>query len=42
MVELLARLIINAALLLIVSRLVSGLYVEGWGAAFIGAIVLVF
>ena len=40
MVELLARLIINAALLLIVSRLVSGLYVEGWGAAFIGAIVL--
>ena len=40
MVELLARLIINAALLLIVSRLVPGLYVEGWGSAFIGAIVL--
>jgi len=40
MVELLARLIINAALLLIISRLVPGLYVEGWGSAFIGAIVL--
>jgi putative membrane protein len=39
-VELLIRLIINAALLLIVSRLVPGLYVEGWGSAFIGAIVL--
>ena len=40
MVELLARLIINAALLLIVSRLVPGLYVEGWGSALIGAMVL--
>jgi putative membrane protein len=40
MVELLARLIINAALLLIVAKLVPGLYVEGWGSAFIGAIVL--
>jgi putative membrane protein len=40
MVELVARLIINAALLLLVSRLVPGLYVEGWGSAFIGAIVL--
>ena len=40
MVELLVRLIINAALLLIVSRLVPGLYVEGWGSAFIGAMVL--
>jgi hypothetical protein len=37
MVELLIRLIINAALLLIVARLVPGLYVEGWGSAFIGA-----
>jgi putative membrane protein len=40
MVELLARLIINAALLLIVSRLVPGLYVEGWGAALVGAVAL--
>jgi uncharacterized membrane protein YvlD (DUF360 family) len=40
MVELLARLVINAALLLVVSRLVPGLYVEGWSSAFIGAIVL--
>ena len=40
MVELLARLIINAALLLIVSRLVPGLSVEGWGSAIIGAVVL--
>jgi len=40
MIDLLARLIINAALLLFVSRLVPGLYVEGWGSAFIGAIVL--
>jgi putative membrane protein len=40
MVELLARLIINAALLLVVSRLVPGLSVEGWGSAFIGAMVL--
>lgn len=40
MVELFLRLIINAALLMFVSRLVPGLYVEGWGAAFVGAIVL--
>jgi putative membrane protein len=40
MVELLARLVINAVLLLLVSRLVPGFYVEGWGSAFIGAIVL--
>jgi len=40
MVELFLRLIINATLLMFVSRLVLGLYVEGWGAAFVGAIVL--
>ena len=40
MIELLTRLIINAALLMIVSRLIPGLYVEGWDSAFIGAIVL--
>ncbi len=40
MVELLVRLLVNAALLLVVSRLVPGLSVEGWGSAFIGAMVL--
>jgi putative membrane protein len=40
MVELLVRLIINAALLLVVARLVPGLYVDGWGSAFIGAVLL--
>ena len=40
MVELLLRLTINAVLLLVVSRLVPGLHVEGWGSAFIGAMVL--
>lgn len=40
MIELLARLVINAALLLFISRLAPGLCVEGWGSAFIGAIVL--
>jgi len=39
-IELLTRLIINAALLLFISRLVPGLYVEGWGSAFMGAMVL--
>jgi len=38
--ELLLRLVINAALLIFISRLVPGVYVEGWGSAFIGAIVL--
>jgi putative membrane protein len=40
MVEFLARLIINAALLLLVARVVPGVFVEDWGSAFIGAIVL--
>jgi putative membrane protein len=40
MIELLAHLVVNAALLLIVARLVTGLCVEGWGSAFIGALVL--
>jgi putative membrane protein len=39
-IELLSRLIINAALLLIISRLVPGLYVEGLGSAFLGAVAL--
>jgi putative membrane protein len=40
MIELLARLVINAALLVGVARVVPGFYVEGWGSAFIGALVL--
>ena len=40
MTELLVRLVINAALLMFISRLVPGLHVEGWGSAFIGAMVL--
>ena len=38
--EFLAHLIITAALILIVARLVPGIQVEGWGSAFIGALVL--
>jgi len=40
MAELLAHLVITAALLLIVARIVPGVHVEGWGSAFIGAIAL--
>ena len=40
MVEFLAHLIVSAALLLLVANLVPGIKVEGWGAAFIGALVL--
>ena len=40
MAELLAHLVITAALLLFVARIVPGVHVEGWGSAFIGAIVL--
>lgn len=36
----LARLIITAAMLLLVARLVKGIKVEGWRAAFIAALVL--
>ncbi|MBK9778359.1 MAG: phage holin family protein [bacterium] len=35
-----AHLLITAALLLLVARLVKGVKVEGWGPAFIGALVL--
>lgn len=35
-----AHLLITAALLLLVARLVTGVKVEGWGAAFIGALVM--
>jgi putative membrane protein len=40
MVAFLAHLLITAALLLLVANLVSGVHVEGWGPAFLGAIVL--
>lgn len=42
MVAFLAHLLITAALLLLVSNLVSGVRVAGWGPAFLGAIVLGF
>ena len=40
MIEFLAHLLISAALLLLVANLISGVEVDGWGSAFIGAIVL--
>ena len=40
LVELFVHLIVTAALILIVANLVSGIEVEGWGSAFIGALVL--
>ena len=38
----LEHLILTAALLLLVSNLVSGVHVQGWGSALVGAIVLGF
>jgi len=40
MVAFFAHLLVTAALLLLVANLVSGVRVAGWGAAFLGAIVL--
>ena len=40
MMELLAHLIITAALLLLVANMVSGMHIEGWGSAFLAALVL--
>jgi len=40
MVELLVHFLITAALLLLMARIVSGVEVEGWGAAFLGAVVM--
>jgi putative membrane protein len=40
MLAVLVHLVTTAALLLLVSRLVSGIQITGWGAAFIGAISL--
>jgi putative membrane protein len=42
MLAFLAHLILTAALLLLVANLVRGVQVQGWGSAFIGAIVLSF
>jgi putative membrane protein len=40
MLELLAHLIITAALLLLVANIVKGIQIDGWGSAFLAAIVL--
>jgi len=42
MLVFLEHLILTAALLLLVSNLVSGVHVQGWGSALVGAIVLGF
>ena len=42
MVLFLVHLILTAALLLLVSNLVRGVHVQGWGSALIGALVLGF
>jgi putative membrane protein len=39
-IEFLAHLVITSALLLLVSNIVPGLQVDGWGSAFIGALLL--
>jgi putative membrane protein len=39
-IQFLAHLFLTAALLLLVSNLVEGVRVEGWGAALLGALVL--
>ncbi len=40
MIALLLHLLLTAALILLVARMVSGVHVEGWGSAFLVAIVL--
>lgn len=40
MIELLAHLVITAALLLLVANIVKGVEIQGWGSAFLAAIVL--
>jgi putative membrane protein len=39
-IEFVAHLLLTAALLLLVANVVRGVEVEGWGSAFLGAIVL--
>jgi len=40
MIEIVAHLLLTAALLLLVANLVGGIEIEGWGPAFLGALVL--
>lgn len=40
MIEFLANLLISAALLLVVANVVSGVQIDSWGSAIIGALVL--
>jgi putative membrane protein len=40
LIEFLAHLLVTAALLLLVSNSVRGVEIDGWGAAFLGALVL--
>jgi len=40
LVEIFVHLVVTAALILLVAQFVKGIDVEGWGSAFIGAIVL--
>ena len=42
MLAILVHLILTAGLLLLVSNLVQGVHVQGWGSALVGAIVLGF
>jgi putative membrane protein len=40
MLELLAHLVVTAALLMLVANMVNGISISGWGSAFIAAIML--
>ncbi|MCG6969086.1 MAG: phage holin family protein [Gammaproteobacteria bacterium] len=40
MLELLAHLIVTAALLMLVANMVNGIHIDGWGSAFLAAIML--
>ena len=40
MLEVVAHLVITAALLLLVANMVKGIEISGWGSAFLAAIVL--
>lgn len=40
LIEILVHLVLTAALILLVAQFVNGIEVEGWGPAFVGAIVL--
>ena len=40
MIEFLAHLVITAALLLVVANVVTGVHIDSWGSAILGAVVL--